>query len=98
MQSSNLESVAQATLINLIDGYKTYISPKKGFSCPHRLLHGGESCSDYVKRMLTQQRLISALQSSVHRFGDCTAASKTLSAANTNSAFGCIIIPCCLPF
>ncbi|MCL1473753.1 membrane protein insertion efficiency factor YidD [Argonema antarcticum A004/B2] len=97
MQTSTFESVTQITLINLISGYQKSISPKKGFACPHRLLHGGESCSDYVKNILTEQSLVSALESSIQRFRNCALASKTLTSAHTNAGFRCIVLPCCFP-
>lgn len=97
MQTSTFDTQARTVAINAISTYKQYISPLKGFSYPHRLLHGDESCSDYVKRMFTEQSLASAVQSSVQRFRDCTAASQALKAAQTTAGFRCIIIPCCLP-
>ncbi|MEH2175777.1 hypothetical protein [Nostoc sp.] len=40
-------------------------------------MHGGDSYSSYVKRMLNEQKLHEAVQSSIKRFQDCAAASKT---------------------
>ena len=97
MQTRTLESVTQLTLINFISAYQQHISPKKGFACPHRLLHGGESCSDYIKRILSEQDLVSSVRSSIDRFQNCTQASKTLTSTHTNTSSGCIVIPCCLP-
>lgn len=97
MQASTFDAVAKTMAIRSINSYKKYISPKEGFSCPHQLLYGGESCSDHVKRLLTEQSMGSAMQSSIQRFKDCTDASKTLQATNTTAGFRCIIIPCCLP-
>jgi putative component of membrane protein insertase Oxa1/YidC/SpoIIIJ protein YidD len=94
MQTSTFDTIAKTAALYSIDVYKTHISPKKGFSCPHRLLHGGESCSDYVKRILTEQNLTAAVLSSVQRFKDCNLASQNL---QTTAGFRCIIIPCCLP-
>lgn len=93
MQIVTVEPLAKAIAIKSINGYQRYISPVKGFSCPHRLLHGGDSCSDYVKKMLNQQSLIQAVKSSRQRFRDCAKAGKTL--ANSECRF--FIIPCCLP-
>ena len=93
MQVYSLEPLAKTMAINSIIAYQNYISPHKGFSCPHRLLHGGDSCSNYVKRMLTNQSLTEAVKSSVQRFQNCTQASKIL----TSNDFRCIVIPCCLP-
>jgi putative component of membrane protein insertase Oxa1/YidC/SpoIIIJ protein YidD len=68
MQVYSLEPLAKTMAINSIIAYQNNISPHKGFSCPHRLLHGGDSCSDYVKRMLTNQSLTEVVKSSVQRF------------------------------
>jgi putative component of membrane protein insertase Oxa1/YidC/SpoIIIJ protein YidD len=96
MQVYSLEPLAKTMAINSIIAYKNYISPHKGFYCPHRLLHGGDSCSDYVKTMLTNQSLTEALKSSIQRFQACTKASKTFTIASSNG-FQCLVIPCCLP-
>ncbi|MBD2384509.1 hypothetical protein H6G32_03605 [Cylindrospermum sp. FACHB-282] len=46
MAISSFEPLAKTVAINSITAYQKYISGAKGFSCPHRLLHGGDSCSD----------------------------------------------------
>jgi hypothetical protein len=33
-----------------INFYQQYISPYKGYCWAHRILHGGDSCSQYVKK------------------------------------------------
>ncbi|MDZ8088236.1 MAG: membrane protein insertion efficiency factor YidD [Nostoc sp. DedQUE12b] len=47
--------------IDSTTAYQKYISPSKEFSCSHRLLHGGDSCSNYIKRMLNEQKLHEAV-------------------------------------
>jgi len=94
MNIISFEPLAKTMAIESITAYQKYISPSKGFSCSHRLLHGGDSCSNYVKRMLSEQKLHEAVQSSIKRFQDCGTASKTLKA---KANFRCIVIPCCLP-
>jgi putative component of membrane protein insertase Oxa1/YidC/SpoIIIJ protein YidD len=93
MPITSFEPLTKTMAINSIIAYQRYISGLKGFSCPHRLVNGGDSCSDYIKRMLREQSLTAAIQSSRQRFQDCAAASKTL--ATTRCRF--FIIPCCLP-
>lgn len=95
MQSLVSESLTQQIAIEAINVYQRYISPYKGFSCPHRMLHGGDSCSKYVKKLLMQQSLSEAIEGSARRFQDCAKASKSLRAQNSS---GCIVIPCCIPF
>lgn len=94
-QAITFDSLARLLAVSSIDAYKTYISPKKGFSCAHRMLHGDESCSDYVRRMFSSENFMAAVQLSRSRFQNCVAANKTLKA--TQSTSGCIILPCCLP-
>ncbi|MEH2358893.1 membrane protein insertion efficiency factor YidD [Nostoc sp.] len=77
MHIIRFEPLAKTMAIESITAYQKYISPSKGFSCSHRLLHGGDSCSNYVKTLLSEQKLSEAVQSSIKRFQDCAAASKT---------------------
>ncbi|MEH2290657.1 membrane protein insertion efficiency factor YidD [Nostoc sp.] len=97
MDIISFEPLAKTMAIDSITAYQKYISPSKGFSCSHRLLHGGDSCSNYVKQMLNEQKLHQAVQSSLKRFQECAAASKSLTSIKTRADFRCIVIPCCLP-
>jgi putative component of membrane protein insertase Oxa1/YidC/SpoIIIJ protein YidD len=83
MNANTFESFATQAAIAFLNVYRTHISPRKGFSCPHWLLHGDESCSDYVKHILTHQNLSAAIQIAPQRFKACKG--------------GCIVIPCCFP-
>ena len=69
-----------------IGGYQRYLSPHKRFACAHRLLHGGESCSQYVKRAIAQQGLSAALSLARQRFQDCRTAHFTLKARQALAA------------
>ncbi len=40
------------SIIVLIEWYQIYLSPRKGFCCAHRVLHGNDSCSEWVKRLI----------------------------------------------
>lgn len=95
MTTNTFESFATQAALASLNVYRVHISPRKGFSCPHVLLHGDESCSDYVKRILTNQNLSTALQMAPQRFKDCKAAAQTLKSQSAQS--GCIVVPCCLP-
>jgi putative component of membrane protein insertase Oxa1/YidC/SpoIIIJ protein YidD len=95
MISSGVEPLARKVIRDSIGMYQSYISPYKGFACPHRVLHNSESCSMYVKRLLGEESLLSAIQLSHQRFKACATASRTLKANATGP--GCIVIPCCLP-
>ncbi|MGP1384163.1 MAG: membrane protein insertion efficiency factor YidD [Thainema sp.] len=95
MAVNTFESFATQVAIASLDVYRAHVSPRKGFSCPHRLLHGDESCSDYVRRILTTQSLTAAIQLAPQRFQACKAATQTMQKRKSDS--GCIIIPCCIP-
>lgn len=64
--------------ITLIGGYQKHLSPHKGFSCAYRLLHGGESCSQYIKRRIAQDGLVATLKASRQRFQACRKANEIL--------------------
>ena len=91
-----VEPLARKIAIDAIATYQTDLSPRKGFACAHRMLHGGESCSKYIKSLLGEEGLMSAVQLSRQRFKACATASHSLKATSSISG-GCIIIPCCLP-
>jgi putative component of membrane protein insertase Oxa1/YidC/SpoIIIJ protein YidD len=69
-----IDSVAIAA----ITGYQRYLSPHKGFRCAHRVLHQGESCSQYVKREVQEAGLVAALRSSRVRFAECKEANQII--------------------
>ena len=64
-----------------ISTYQKYLSPYKGFACAHRVLYGGESCSQYVKRMLGEVGFSQAVTASRQRFADCREANQILKAS-----------------
>ena len=67
-----------------IVGYQKHLSPRKGFVCAHRVLHGGDSCSQYVKRVILAQGLLSAIPATRQRFQACKAAHQVLQARQQN--------------
>jgi putative component of membrane protein insertase Oxa1/YidC/SpoIIIJ protein YidD len=68
----------------LITAYQKYLSPLKGFSCAHRVLHRGESCSQYVKRTILERGLSDALPETRQRFRDCRSAYLTILASQSD--------------
>lgn len=64
-----------------ITGYQKYISPHKGFACAHRMLYEGESCSQYVKRMVAEKDLLAAIKASKQRFQACKEANRIFRAS-----------------
>ncbi|HEY9829813.1 MAG TPA: membrane protein insertion efficiency factor YidD [Stenomitos sp.] len=80
MKTLAATSVPQQIAISLIAGYQKHISPQKGFSCAHRLVQGGESCSQYIKRLIAQEGLVEAIRASRQRFQACREANEILKA------------------
>ena len=71
MQISLFDSFTRQVSTAAITGYQKHISPHKGFACAHRILYGGESCSQYIKRMVAQEGLKAAFVNSHERFQAC---------------------------
>ena len=92
MLSPSLDSFTRRATVNSIQLYQQYISLQKGFSCPHRILYGEGSCSDYVKSLLLDSSLIAVAPMSLKRFRSCAVAAQEL-----QSQEGCIVVPYCIP-
>ncbi len=71
---SLLDSLLRSVSIAIIDVYQRYLSPRKGYSCTHRIVHGGESCSEYVKNVLADKSLFESTLLARQRFRDCNTA------------------------
>ncbi len=78
LDSASITAIPRHTAASLITTYQKYLSPIKGFSCAHRVLHGGESCSQYVKRTILERGLSDAWPDSRQRFRDCRSAYLTI--------------------
>jgi hypothetical protein len=77
----NVEITVSAATAS-IDLYQRYVSPYNGFRYTHRIVHGGTSCSQFVKLTLQQyQDVLSALPEMRQRFAACRAASELLPSA-----------------
>ena len=82
--------------LQVITAYQRYISPRKGFQCPHSLLHGGLSCSADVKEIVLREASFTAvLTETLARFRDCAHAGRVLGEGGPR--FKCYVIPCCFP-
>jgi putative component of membrane protein insertase Oxa1/YidC/SpoIIIJ protein YidD len=69
-----------------IGQYQRHLSPRKGFTCAHRKLHGGASCSGYLRELVTTEGFTSAIQPFQQRLIDCRKANdqlRRLAAAET---------------
>ena len=66
-------------IAGLISFYQRVISPRKGYSCAHRSLYGGLSCSEAVKRLILNQGVFASLRDIRNRFQACQNAATILS-------------------
>ncbi len=80
MQVPWVHQALDRAAIASISGYQRHLSPHKGFSCAYRVLHGGESCSQYVKRMIAERGWHGAIAAARERFDACSAANSQLKA------------------
>jgi putative component of membrane protein insertase Oxa1/YidC/SpoIIIJ protein YidD len=81
-----LDSLGRKAGIVAITGYQKYLSPHKGFVCAHRVLYGGESCSQYIKRVIAEDGFKALLIKSRRRFQACKQANRILRSAGGGSA------------
>jgi putative component of membrane protein insertase Oxa1/YidC/SpoIIIJ protein YidD len=73
-----LRSTPARTAIVAIGLYQRHLSPRKGFRCAHRVLHGGESCSQHARARIASDGLIAGLSALRARLLSCREASVTL--------------------
>jgi putative component of membrane protein insertase Oxa1/YidC/SpoIIIJ protein YidD len=78
--SEQSSGMASRLAVAAISGYQRYISPYKGFRCAHRVLHGGDSCSQFIKRLVERKGLLGALKEAPGRFRACGMAYRILRA------------------
>jgi putative component of membrane protein insertase Oxa1/YidC/SpoIIIJ protein YidD len=79
-----------------IGAYQRRISPRKGFSCAHRVAHGGESCSVAVREQVARRGVVRAVVPSAVRFLACYRAVALLSSMETTGV--CCLGPIPIPF
>jgi putative component of membrane protein insertase Oxa1/YidC/SpoIIIJ protein YidD len=60
-----------AIAVSAIHGYQRHLSPRKGFSCAHRVVYGGDSCSQHIKQLITQEGMLTAMVLAPERFRAC---------------------------
>jgi putative component of membrane protein insertase Oxa1/YidC/SpoIIIJ protein YidD len=61
-----------------IDAYQQFVSPYKGFRCAHRALHGGQSCSEFARRVAMIKGVAAVPAMLQRRFAECAAAVQVL--------------------
>ncbi|MFC4639561.1 membrane protein insertion efficiency factor YidD [Deinococcus hohokamensis] len=70
--------LADRLALKTIRFYQRALSPHKGFRCAHAALHGGESCSAAVARIIRQEGLREGRGHIAARFVACRAAHDAL--------------------
>ncbi len=75
---SPLDTLLRRPVAVAITVYQRRLSPLKGFSCAHRVLHGGDSCSQHAKALVLRLGPLAALTPARERLGACREANKTL--------------------
>lgn len=69
--------------VGAITLYQRRLSPLKGFSCAHRVLHGGESCSQHVKDLVAELGPLAAASPARGRLRACRESNEALRAGAT---------------
>lgn len=72
--ASFIGKIIRKISVRLIDFYQKNISPHKGYCCAYRVLHGEDSCSEYVKNVFLHQNLQDCIKLSRERFNQCAKA------------------------
>lgn len=74
------DALLRRTAASAISFYQHRISPFKGFSCAHRVLHGGDSCSQFVKDLVVEIGPYAAVAPARVRLASCRGANEALQA------------------
>ncbi|MFD1730078.1 membrane protein insertion efficiency factor YidD [Deinococcus malanensis] len=67
-----------ALALRAIRFYGRHLSPRKGFCCARAAVHGGESCSAAVARIIRDDGLIAGRRRVAERFAECRQAHDAL--------------------
>ena len=73
-----INGATRGLAVTVIRGYQRFISPHKGFSCAHRVLYGCDSCSQYFKRVIAEEGILTAIANAKGRFQECREANEIL--------------------
>lgn len=75
---TSLSRLSVESTLALIGFYKQRISPHKGFSCAHRVLHHGSSCSSHAVELIQTVGVFGAVAGMRKRFAECRAAAEAI--------------------
>jgi putative component of membrane protein insertase Oxa1/YidC/SpoIIIJ protein YidD len=81
LPSSQRTGISSRLVALAISAYQRYLSPRKGYSCAHRVAHGGLSCSEYVKRVVLAEGVWQGTHLARARFKECSATARHMRAA-----------------
>lgn len=74
----SLDRILAHLTVGMIRIYQRHLSPIKGFSCAHRLRHGGLSCSEFGRQAFESEGMAGGWRSLRGRFKECRAAAIAL--------------------
>lgn len=80
----------------LIASYQRTLSRRKGWSCAHRVAHGGTSCSVAVRGLVRRRGVVRAVLPTAARFAACYQAAALLAQQEVSGVCCCGGIP--IPF
>ena len=80
-----LDKFATVVTLTTLSIYKRCIDPHKHGKCSHRLVHGGLSCSDYIRAVVKKHGAISATPLIKQRYADCRESYFLLKIGRTSS-------------
>lgn len=89
-------TIAAALVDSAIRGYQRNLSPRKGWSCAHRVATGGASCSAAVRDLVATRGVVRAVVPTVAQFVACYQAALLLAQADVRGVCCCGGIP--IPF
>jgi putative component of membrane protein insertase Oxa1/YidC/SpoIIIJ protein YidD len=87
---------AASVVDRLVRGYQRHLSPRKGWSCAHRVAHGGTSCSGEVRDLVASRGVVRSAVPTVRRFVACYQATLMLAQSDVRGVCCCGGIP--IPF
>lgn len=79
-----LNNILRSVVLLGVDFYQRYLSPYKGFSCAHKRVYGGTSCSEYFRLAVQYQGLSDSIPLFQQRLRACKGASLSLKASRAN--------------
>jgi len=89
-------SLAATAVGRLVVAYQRKLSPRKGWSCAHRVAHGGPSCSAAVRELVARRGVLRAVRPTAARFVACAQAAALLAQTDVSGVCCCGGIP--IPF